>query len=70
MSFSSSSSGGKYSHLHCQTGRFSSTKGYVNGVGYKYTNGETVVSSNTDITTSTTSNVMPYIVAFFWRRTS
>lgn len=68
MTFAANSSGGKYNHNHTIDTRFSAWQPYSNGVGLKYTQGESVL--NNPITSSNSSTIQPYITVYFWRRTA
>lgn len=68
MTFATNSSGGKYNHNHTINTRFSAWQPYSNGVGLKYTQGESVL--NNPITSSDSSTIQPYITVYFWRRTA
>lgn len=68
QTFNANSIGGEYNHNHTINTRFSALQPYSNGVGLKYTQGESVL--NNPITSSNSSAIQPYITVYFWRRTA
>ena len=63
---SAEKTGGSKTHTHKETNRYTST--YSSSNGNAYTNGGTV--ANTDIYTSASSSLPPYITCYMWKRTA